>query len=287
MTSLTRSVSRVLYPRRRTRLAIMLSAPMGWLVLAYLGSLAALLLTSLYSVDDFTSEVVKDRLTTANLSDVVTNPLYRTVMLRSIGIAAAVTVIDLVIAVPVGFYMAKIAAPKARRLLVVGLLMPLWASYLVKAYVWRALLDPEGGLFHRVFGVSPGFGLGGVIIVLAYLWLPYMILPIYTGFERLPDSLLEASADLGGRGKVTFRKVLLPLVVPSLAAGSIFTFSLSLGDYIAAGLVGGKVRVLGNLIYGTFGRPNYPLASAIALIPVVVMIVYLLAVRRSGALENL
>ncbi|MFN8053444.1 MAG: ABC transporter permease [Acidimicrobiales bacterium] len=260
---------------------------MGWLALAYLGSLAALLLTALYSVDDFTSEVVKDHLTTSNLHELVSNDLYRTVMLRSLAIAAAVTVIDLVIAVPVGFYMAKLAKPKARSLLVVGLLMPLWASYLVKAYVWRAILDPEGGLFKRVLGGSPGFGLAGVVIVLAYLWLPYMILPVYTGFERLPNSLLEASADLGGRAGVTFRKVLLPLVVPSLAAGSIFTFSLSLGDYIAAGLVGGKVQVLGNLIYRTYGRPNYPLASAIALIPVGIMVIYLLAVRRSGALENL
>jgi putative spermidine/putrescine transport system permease protein len=165
--------------------------------------------------------------------------------------------------------------------------MPLWASYLVKAYAWRAVFDPAGGVLEEWFGGSPGYGITATVVVLAYLWLPYMILPIYAGLERLPDSLLEASGDLGAHAGSTFRSVVLPLVYPALVAGSIFTFSLSMGDYITVQIVGGKTQMIGNVVFRNFGSNNIPFAAAFAVVPVVVMLVYLLAVRRSGALENL
>ncbi|MDQ1533872.1 MAG: putative spermidine/putrescine transport system permease protein, partial [Actinomycetota bacterium] len=159
--------------------------------------------------------------------------------------------------------------------------------YLVKSYAWRAILDPVGGVLRQWFGASPGFGLQATVIVLAYLWLPYMVLPIYAGLERLPDSLLEASGDLGAKAGTTFTRVVLPLIVPAIVAGSIFTFSLSLGDYIAVGIVGGKTQMIGNVVYRNFGANNLPFASAFAVVPVVIMVIYLVAVRRSGALESL
>jgi putative spermidine/putrescine transport system permease protein len=173
---------------------------------------------------------------------------------------------------------------------VIAILTPLWASYLVKAYSWRVMLA-NGGPIDALFGGAghgPGYGLPATIIVLSYLWLPYMILPIYAGLERLPNSLLEASADLGGRGWRTFRSVVVPMIIPSIFAGSIFTFSLSLGDYITVQIVGGKSQLIGNLVYANIGAANnLPFAAALATVPVVVMVVYLIAVRRSGALEEL
>jgi putative spermidine/putrescine transport system permease protein len=206
-------------------------------------------------------------------------------------IAVLVTVVDAVLAFPVALFMAKVASPRLQRVLVVCVLMPLWASYLVKAYAWRGMLG-TGGLVSwvaRPFGLdTPGFGLTAVIITLAYLWLPYMILPIYAGLERLPGSLLEASADLGARSGTTLRRVVLPMVFPAVVAGSIFTFSLSLGDYIAVRIVGGANQMLGNVVYDNVGAANnLPFAAAVATIPVVVMLAYLAAVRRTGALENL
>lgn len=270
----------------RGRLAILLGAPLTWLVVVYLGSLASLLLSAFYTTDSFSSEVVTE-LSTDNFDKIFRQSVYRTVTFRTVGVAVAVTVICLIIAFPIAFYMAKVAAPRARAVMYAGVLLPLWASYVVKGYVWRAILDPEGGVIKQTFGASPGFGLPALVILLSYLWLPYMIVPIHAGLERLPDSLLEASADLGGKSWVTFRRVILPMAFPSIVAGSIFTFSLSLGDYIAATLVGGKVQVLGNVIYRAFGAPDLPLAAALSTIPVLIILVYLLGVRRTGALENL
>lgn len=283
---LGRRISRILHRRPRLRLGVLLTGPLLWLVVAYLGALVALLITSFYSTDPFTTEVVH-RLTLQNFHDLWSIPVYRRVALRTVGIALAVTLIDVVIALPTAFFMAKIASPRARRLLVAGVLMPLWASYLVKSYAWRAILDPVGGVLRKWFGASPGFGLQATVIVLAYLWLPYMVLPIYAGLERLPDSLLEASGDLGAKAGTTFRRVVFPLIVPAIVAGSIFTFSLSLGDYIAVGIVGGKTQMIGNVVFRNFGANNLPFASAFAVVPVVIMVVYLLVVRRSGALESL
>ncbi|WP_240670310.1 ABC transporter permease [Actinoplanes solisilvae] len=274
-----------LHRHPRLRLAALLSAPMLWLGLAYLGALAVLLVSAFWTVNGFTGEVVRE-FTLANFRTIVTEEVYRNVTLRSLGVAVAVTVICVVLALPMAFYMAKVARPRARHWLVIAILTPLWASYLVKAYAWRVLLANDGPI-DSLFG-GPGYGLFATIIVLSYLWLPYMILPIYAGLERLPDSLLEASADLGARAGRTFRGVVLPILVPSIFAGSIFTFSLSLGDYITVQIVGGKTQLLGNLVYANVGAANnLPFAAAIATIPVIIMVVYLAAVRRSGALEEL
>jgi putative spermidine/putrescine transport system permease protein len=249
-----------------------------------------LLLSAFWTTDVFTGAVVKD-LTFDNFRELVTTGVYRTVTLRTIGVAAAVTVICAVLAFPMALFMAKVASPRARRVLVVLVVTPLWASYLVKAYAWRAMLSGEGVLnwLLEPFGLTgPGFGLAATVIVLTYLWLPFMVLPVFAGLERLPDSLLEASSDLGARAGRTVRSVVLPLAFPAIVAGSIFTFSLSLGDYIAVQIVGGKSQLLGNLIQGNAGAANnLPLAAALAAVPVVIMVVFLLGVRRTGALENL
>jgi putative spermidine/putrescine transport system permease protein len=271
--------------RARLQLAGLLSLPVLWLVVAYLGALAVLLVSSFWTVNGFTGDVVHV-FTLQNFRTLVTEDVYRTVTLRSLGVAVSVTVICTVLAVPMAFYMAKVASPRSRHWLVILILTPLWASYLVKAYAWRVLLANNGPV-DRLFG-GPGYGLFAVILVLSYMWLPYMILPVYAGLERLPSSLLDASADLGARGGRTFRSVVLPLLVPAIFAGSIFTFSLSLGDYITVQIVGGKSQLIGNLVYANIGAAdNLPFAAAIATVPVVIMVIYLVAVRRSGALEEL
>lgn len=276
--------------RPGVRVGLLLTPPMLWLGVAYLGALAALLVTSLWGQNSFTGEI--ERVWTLdNFRDLINIEVYRTIAIRTIAIAALVTVIDAVLAFPIALYMAKVASPRLQRLLVIAVLMPLWASYLVKAYAWRSMLS-EGGLISAIaapFGLgSPGYGLTATTIVLAYLWLPFMILPIYAGLERLPNSLLEASADLGGRSWVTLRRVVLPMAFPAIVAGSIFTFSLSMGDYIAVRIVGGTGQLLGNVVYDNAGAANnLPFAAAVATIPIVVMLAYLAAVRRTGALENL
>jgi len=206
-------------------------------------------------------------------------------------LAVGVTVADVLLGFPVAFFMAKVARRRWRPLLLAAVLTPLWASYLVKAYAWRVMVGTGGVLDWALSPVGlhgPGFGLTAVWLVLAYLWLPYMILPIFAGLDRLPDSLLEASSDLGAHALRTFRSVILPLALPAVVAGSIFTFSLTLGDFVAVNIVGGKTQMLGNVIYANVGAANnLPFAAALACIPVVVMIVYLLAARRAGALESL
>ena len=287
--TLTGRVSDVMSRRPRLRLAGLLSLPMLWLVLVYFAALFALLVTSFYSVDAFTNAVVKT-FTTQNYVDVLTDPAYLKATLRTVGIAASVTVIDIVLALPMAFFMAKVASPRWRGLLVALVITPLWASYLVKVYAWQAMVQPESGVIAWVlkpFGLGgPGYGVVAVVLTLSYLWLPYMILPIYAGLERLPDSLLDAAGDLGAKAGRTVRTVVLPLIYPSIVAGSIFTFSLSLGDYITVQIVGGKTQMLGNIVYQNY-TTNLPFAAAIAVIPVVIMLLYLAAVRRTGALENL
>jgi putative spermidine/putrescine transport system permease protein len=274
----------------RLRLAGLLTAPAGWLVLVYVAALAALLITALWTVDTFTGKV-STTWSVANIIQVVTDPVYQIITLRTIWIAVAVTVIDAVIAVPIAFFIAKVATANWQKILVVAVLMPLWASYLVKAYAWRNLLA-DGGLLEWLgapVGLSsPGYSEMAVILTLAYIWLPYMILPIHAGFERVPDSLLEASSDLGAKPLKTMRLVMLPILVPSIIAGTIFTFSLSLGDYITAQIVGGKTQMLGTVVYANVGAANnLPFASAVSLIPIVIIMVYLFVVRRTGALNNL
>jgi putative spermidine/putrescine transport system permease protein len=285
-----RAVSAYLYRAPRLRLGLLLSAPLLWLGLAYLGALAALFVTAFWSVDSFTGKV-EISWSLHNFAALLGDPVYRTVTLRTLGIAALVTVIDAVIGFPMAFVMAKLAPPRVRRVLVIAVLTPLWASYLVKAYAWRTMLSGNGFVAWLLtpFGLSsPGYGIPATVITLAYLWLPYMILPVFAGLERLPDSLLAASGDLGAGPWRTFRSVVLPLAFPAVVAGSIFTFSLSLGDYIAVSIVGGTSQMLGTVVYSNIGAANnLPFAATVALVPVVIMLVYLAAVRRTGALDNL
>jgi putative spermidine/putrescine transport system permease protein len=282
--------SKVLHRYPRLRLGLLLSPPMLWLGVAYLGALAALFVTALWSQNSFTG-LIERTWSLDSFRTLFTVDVYRTIAVRTIGVAALVTVIDAVVAFPIALYMSKVARPGLRRFLLVAVLMPLWASYLVKAYAWRGMFS-EGGLVSSAGSLvgldSPGFGLTATVITLSYLWLPYMILPIYAGLERLPDSLLEASADLGSKTAGTVRRVVLPMVFPAVVAGSIFTFSLTLGDYIAVRIVGGTNQLLGNVVYDNVGSANnLPLAAAVATVPVVVMLAYLGAVRRTGAMDNL
>jgi putative spermidine/putrescine transport system permease protein len=284
----SRRLAGALHRRPRAQLALLLSAPLTWLVLAYLGSLTALFLSAFWTTDTFTSNVVRIW-SLDNFTELLSSDVYRQVALRSVGVALAVTAVCVVIAFPVAFYTARIAAPRRRPLLVVAILTPLWASYLVKAYAWRLILAEQGLLDWLLapFGIEgPGYGLVATVLVLTYLWLPYMILPIHTGLERIPDSLLDASSDLGAGTGRTFRSVVLPMVLPSIAAGSVFTFSLSLGDYIAVQIVGGKTQLIGNLIYSNITL-NLPLAAALGTVPVLIIVGYMLAVRRTGALSSL
>lgn len=267
------------------RVVGLLFLPMTWLVLLYVVPLVMLFITAFWTTDSFTGSVVRT-FTFENFQRLFTDPVYLTVALRSLGVAVAVTALCLLIAVPVGFFMARVAASRWQPLLIALMLTPLWASYLVKVYAWRVMFSPEGGVLSSVFGGSPGFGWVAVVVVLTYLWLPYMILPVYVGMQNVPQSLLDASSDLGGSSWRTFRSVLLPIVFPSIVAGSVFTFSLSLGDYITVQLVGGKAQMLGNVVYQSFST-DLPFAAAVASLTVVIMIIYLTAVRRTGALENL
>ncbi len=204
---------------------------------------------------------------------------------RTLFIAVMVTVLCIVIAVPFAYFMARVAPRRLGHVLVAAVLVPLWASYLVKAYAWRTMVQP-GGVLDSTFGTTPGYGFTAVVLTLTYLWLPYMILPVYAGFERLPESHLEASADLGAKGIQTFRRVILPALLPSIAAGTVFTFSLSLGDYIAVQIVGGTLQVLGTTVLQNITL-DLPFAAALGTTSVVIMVFYLIAVGRTGALDNL
>ena len=279
-----------LHARRGTQLRLLLAAPMAWMILAYLGSLFILLLSAFWEKDAFTGQVEPFVWSLDAFESLVSNPVYTTIALRTIGIAIAVTVTDALLAFPIAYYMARVASPRMRGFLLVAILMPLWAAYLVKVYAWRTILQGNGFLEWLLtpFGVdAPGLGqLLNTWIVLSYLWLPYMILPIYAGLERIPPSLLEASADLGAKSGTTFRRVVLPLVFPALVAGSIFTFSLTLGDYITPDLVS-DAKFIGNVIYDNSSLGNVPLAAAYAFLPITIMVGYLLVARRLGAFESL
>jgi putative spermidine/putrescine transport system permease protein len=278
-----------LYRRPRLQLSLLLAGPVGWLVVAYLGSLAVLFVAAFWRLDEFSGLVVHD-VSLDNFRTLAEGKVYRDIVLRTAGVAAAVTVTDALLAFPIAYYMAKVARRRTRALLVVSVLMPLWASYLVKVYAWRIILAEDGILNWALdpFGLSgPGFGLVATWLVFSYLWLPFMIVPVYGAMERIPDSLLEASGDLGARAGTTFRRVILPLALPGVAAGSIFTFSLTLGDYIAPNLVS-RTQFIGNVIYSQLGGGgNLPFAAAYVTVPMVIMIVYLLVARKLGAFENL
>jgi putative spermidine/putrescine transport system permease protein len=286
---LRRRIARVVARRPGLRLGAELSIPLTWLIVVYLGALAALIVTSLYSLSDDPTGLIT-RLNTSlsldNFQRLWDTSVYREVGLRTLQAAVTVTIIDGLIALPIAFYMAKVASVWARRILVVAMTMPLWAGYLVKGYAWRAILDPGGGALQSVFGKTPGFGYTSTVLVLCYLWFPYMLIPIYAGLDRLPNSLLEASTDLGAKAGRTFTSVVLPQVYPALVAGSIFTFSLTLGDFYMNRFVGGTTEFIGNVVYRQFSV-DLPFAAAYSTVPILIMVVYLLAVRRTGALEEL
>jgi putative spermidine/putrescine transport system permease protein len=279
-----------LYPRPRIQLGALLAGPLGWLTIAYLGALFILLLNAFWEKDAFTGTVEPFAWSLGAFESILNNEVYRTIAVRTVGMAALVTLTDVMLAFPIAYYMARVASPRMRGALVIAVLMPLWAAYLVKVYAWRTILQGNGFLEAILgpFGVEgPGLDeISNAWLVLTYLWLPYMILPIFAGLERIPPSLLEASADLGGRPGTTFRRVVLPLVFPALVAGSIFTFSLTLGDYITPDLVA-DAKFIGNVIYDNSSLGNLPLAAAYSLLPIAIMTVYLLVARRLGAFDSL
>ncbi len=299
-----RGVNRAFHGRRRLGVASTLGLPLAWMLLVYIGSLLLLVVSSLYALDT-TTQKPSDTFTLDNLRATfdVTDPAVRStiwVFIRTVGVALTVTVICFLIALPVAFFVSKVAWRWARRGIIVAMIMPLWAGYLVKGYAWRAMVAPSGGKFaaagkgsggflDSTFSWTPGYGSVAIIVTLVYFWLPYMVLPIYAGLDRMPPSLLDAAGDLGARPMRTFRSVVMPLLKPAIAAGSIFTFSLTLGDYIVPQLVNnGKQKFMfGTLINSTLGAPNQPLAAAYTLWPLLIVILYLFAMKRMGAFENL
>jgi putative spermidine/putrescine transport system permease protein len=284
-------VRSVLWKRPWARATLLLSPPLAWFLLVYIASLLVLLITAFWQVNPFTSNI--ERIwSLGNLQTIFTTPAYLSIIGKTAGMAVAVTVTDAVVAVPFAYFMARIAAPRTRTALFVAVLLPLWASYLAKVYSWLLIFTNNGFLDWTLGLVGIGksnliYTNGAVFIVFCYLWLPYMIIPVYSAFERVPASLIEASQDLGGRTWRTTRRVLLPLALPGIVAGSIFTFSLTLGDYITPLLVGGtSANFMGNVIYTNIGiANNVPFAAAMALVPIVIMGVYLLGARALGAFE--
>jgi putative spermidine/putrescine transport system permease protein len=282
-----RRLSNFLFRHPRVRLGALLAAPAAWLVVVYLGSLFVLLLAAFWETNEFTSEIVHTW-TLDNFRTIFERDVYRDVAWRTIQMAALVTIADAVIAFPIAYYMARIASRRTRHLLIVAVVTPLWASYIVKAYAWRTMLA-SGGVMDWMLeplGLSgPGYSNVGLWLVFTYLWLPFMVLPIFAALERIPPSLLEASADLGARSARTFFRVVLPIVFPAVVAGSIFTFSLTLGDYIAPGLITSD-QFIGTVIYSIRGQA-LPVAAAYTFVPIAVMVVYLLVARRLRAFEAL
>ena len=285
--SVGRRLAAPFHRRPRLQVGALLAAPIGWLVVGYLGSLAVLLVAAFWGVNALTGEV-SQTFSLDNFKTLVDTPVYRTIAGRTIMIAALVTITDASLAFPIAFYMAKVARRRGKAVLVVAVLMPLWSSYLVKVYAWRTILSTGGVLNWALDPIGlhgPGYGNVAVWLVMSYLWLPYMIIPIFAGLERIPDSLLSASEDLGASPFTTFRRVILPLAFPAVVAGSIFTFSLTMGDYITPTLVSNN-QFIGNVVFNNITN-NLPLASAFATVPILVMVAYLLIARRLGAFEHL
>jgi putative spermidine/putrescine transport system permease protein len=279
--------SALFHGRPRLQLGALLAAPLGWLVIGYLGSLAVLLVAAFWTVDPLSGELVRG-LSFENFETLFNEPVYRDIVGRTVLIAGLVTITDAILAFPIAFYMAKIASRRGKAILVVAILIPLWSSYLVKVLSWRTMLSSDGIINWALEPLGlhgPGFGNTAVWLVMSYLWLPYMVLPIYAGLERIPNSLISASEDLGASPFTTFRRVILPLAFPAVVAGSIFTFALTLGDYITPKLVSNN-QFIGNVIFNNIST-NLPLASALALVPIVVMVAYLMVARKLGAFEHI
>jgi putative spermidine/putrescine transport system permease protein len=270
---------------------LLLAPPLLAFALVYLAALIALFVSSFWSVNPFTTEI-QHIWTLDNYRTIFESSAYRAIALRTIGIAAAVTLTDAVLAFPLAYFMARLASTRSRTFLFVAVLLPLWSSYLIRVYIWRLILSNEGVLNWSLQKVGlPAANIGysnwAVWLIFTYVWLPFMILPVYGALERLPHSLIEASRDLGAGGFETFRRIVLPLALPGVIAGSIFTFSLTLGDYVTPLLAGGAgSQFIGNVVYSNISV-NRPLAAAFAVVPIAIMIGYLLVARRLGAFEEL
>jgi len=296
--------STYLYRRPKLILALLLGPPMIYMLVVYLGSLFSLLMNSFFYLEEFTGLVVRQF--TLRTYAQLFSPTNLGIFGRTAGMAMAVTLADAIIAFPLGYYIARYASPKAKTYLYIAVTLPLWSSYLVRVYAWKLILAKEGiiswffHLFHLQFildwllsipsigGSSLSLSPIGMFIAFCYIWLPYMIVPIQTALERVPKSLLEASSDLGANAAQTFRNVILPLSFPGVVAGSIFTFSLTLGDFIVPQTLGNSRFFIGQAVYsyqGTAG--NIPLAAAMTMGPVVIMIAYLLIARKLGAFDAL
>jgi putative spermidine/putrescine transport system permease protein len=301
----SRALSSFFYRQPNYYVLLLLVPPLLWFGTVYLGSLFSLLLQSFYSINDFTAEVVREP-TLATYKQLLTQPAHIDIVLRTLTMAIAVTIACALIGFPVAYYMARYATPRMKTFFYIAVLLPMWTSYLVKVYAWRLILAKQGILtwFLDSLGLTPALDAAlatpviggptlsssyiGMFIVFAYMWLPYMILPINAALERVPRSLLQASADLGARPGQTFRNVVLPLAFPGVAAGSVFTFSLTLGDYIIPGVVGAPGYFIGMMVYqqqGTAG--NIPLAAAFSVVPIVLIAIYLSIVKRFGAFDAL
>src|SRR5687767_6870949 len=297
-------VSTYLYQHPGLVLALLLGPPIVYMLVVYLGSLFALLINSFYYIEGFTGLIVRE-FTLRTYAEIF-NPANREIFLRTATMAALVTLVDAVIAFPLAYYIAKFATPRLKTWLLIAVTIPLWSSYLVRVYAWKLILAKEGILswfinlfqldgvlqwllsFESIGGSSLALSPIGMFIVFVYIWLPYMIIPIQTSLERVPDSLLEASGDLGAKPVQTFRTVILPLAIPGVVAGSIFTFSLTLGDFIVPLVLGNSKFFIGQAVYsyqGTGG--NIPLAAAMTMWPVAIMIIYLLIARKLGAFDAL
>jgi putative spermidine/putrescine transport system permease protein len=300
-----RAASTFFWRRPYWYLALLLVPPLLWFGTVYLGSLFALLAQSFYAIDDFTAQIVREP-TLATYEQLVTQPANVDIVLRTLTMAITVTIACAVIALPIATYMARYASGRIKALFYVGVMLPMWTSYLVKVYAWRLLLAKEGiiawffgklgltGLLEALLA-TPGVGgpslsssYIGMFLVFVYMWLPFMILPMAAALERVPGSLLQASADLGATPSQTFRNVVLPLAVPGIAAGSVFTFSLTLGDYIIPSVVGAPGYFIGMMVYlqqGTAG--NIPLAAAFSVVPILLIFIYLSIAKRFGAFDAL
>jgi putative spermidine/putrescine transport system permease protein len=269
---------------------LLLAPPLLAFVLVYVASLVALFLSSFWTINPFTTEV-QHIWNVDNYKSLWDSSVFRTVTLRTVGIAAAVTLTDAILAFPLGYFMARIAGGRSRAFIFVAVLLPLWSSYLVRVYIWRLILDDKGVLnwaLHKTGlpGANIGYSNSAVWIIFTYVWLPFMILPVYSALERIPESYVEASRDLGAGAWTTFRRVVLPLALPGVLAGSIFTFSLTLGDYVTPLLAGGaSSQFIGNVVYSQIGSGDVPSAAAFAAVPLAVMGVYLLIARKLGAFE--
>lgn len=288
-----RALSRLAWRWPWAKAIVEIGPPLLVFLLVYVAALVALFVSGFWRLDEFTSEIVRDW-GLDNFKTLWEDPTYRTITLRTLGLATAVTLTCIVLAFPFALFLARVASPRLRVVLLVAVVLPLWVSYLVRVYSWRLILNPQGALNWALEGLglptqSILYTNWAMWLVYSYIWLPFMVLPVYAALEKIPSSYLEASADLGAGALTTLRRVVLPLAVPGIAAGSIFTFSLTLGDYIAPGLVGGpSSQLIGNVVFANVGvANNVPFAAAFAMVPLVIMALYLALMKRLGAFENL